>query len=255
MQEGEGASTEGTPPPGGQAEGTAQAVEGQRPEGGEPPAAAGAAPEAPKEPAPPPSEHAGIISDLDRLMCVYYGQEVANDLVALVEGEDVLLVGCEDGYVLSALALAGFRVTTLDYDAGNLRKCQKVLRGWEQIHFVQLEGRSFPFEEGSFDSVLVSLFAHHANNPGRVFEEVSRVLRPGGALVLADLLKHEETWTMDELHDVWLGFTDEELRNWLEGAGLSDIQVRSTEQACSGSVFEGHKAVVPVLILTARKGD
>ncbi len=186
-------------------------------------------------------------------MCVYYGHEVANDIVALVEGEDVLLVGCEDGYVLSTLALAGYRVTTLDYDAGNLRKCQKVLRGWQQIRFVQLEGRSFPFEEAEFDTVVVSLFAHHANNPSRVFEEVSRVLRRGGIMILADLVKHEETWTMDELHDVWLGFTDDEIRNWLEGAGLSEVDVRGTEQRCSGTVFDGHNALVNVLVMTARK--
>ena len=221
------------------------------PEGGD--AATVAPPAETAKPAEPPSEHAGIISDLDRLMCVYYGHEVANDVVALVEGEDVLLLGCEDGYVLSTLALAGFHVTALDFDLGNLRKCQKILRGWEQIRFVPLEGRSFPFDDASFDTVLVSLFAHHANNPGRVFAETARVLRPGGALVLADLLKHEETWTMDELHDVWLGFTEEEVRGWLDDAAYEEVEFHRTEQRCSGTVFDGHKALVELLIMTARK--
>jgi len=234
--------------------GTGQAA----PEGAPPaPEASDAATTAPPaeaaKPAEPPSEHAGIISDLDRLICVYYGHEVANDVVALVEGEDVLLLGCEDGYVLSTLALAGFRVTALDFDMGNLRKCQKILRGWEQIHFVPLEGRSFPFDDATFDTVLVSLFAHHANNPGRVFAETMRVLRPGGVLVLADLLKHEETWTMDELHDVWLGFTEEEVRAWLDDATYEDVEFHRTEQKCSGTVFKGHKALVELLIMTARK--
>ena len=203
----------------------------------------------------PVSEHAGIISELDRLLCIYYSDHVANDLMDLIEGQDVLLVGCEDGYVLSSLALAGHSVVALDFDIGHLRKCQKVLRGWQQIRFVRLEGRSFPFDDESFDTVLVSLFAHHATNPARVFEEAARVLRTGGRVVLADLVKHEETWMMDNLHDVWLGFTPEEISSWMEDAGLDDIVTHSTGAKCSGPDFEEHGASVDILIMSAKRGD
>lgn len=205
------------------------------------------------EEAEPPSEHAGIIHDLDRLLCVYYGDKVANWLMDLVQGDDVLLVGCEDGYVISTLALAGHSVTALDFDPTHIRKVSKVLRGWQQIKIVQLEGRSFPFEPESFDTILVSLFAHHASNPARVFSEGARVLRPGGRLILADLYKHEETWMLDELHDVWLGFTEEEIQGWLEEAGLVDIKVHNTGEACSGPAFEEHDATVGILIMIASR--
>jgi ArsR family transcriptional regulator len=203
----------------------------------------------------PVSEHAGIISDLDRLLCIYYSDQVANDLMNLIEGQDVLLVGCEDGYVLSSLALAGHSVVALDFDIGHLRKCQKVLRGWQQIRFIRLEGRSFPFDDESFDTVLVSLFAHHATNPARVFEETARVLRPDGKMVLADLVKHEETWMMDNLHDVWLGFTSDEISTWMEDAGLEDIVTHTTGAKCSGPDFEEHGASVDILIMSAKRGD
>jgi len=207
--------------------------------------------EAEEEEDTPTSEHAGLIHDLDRLMCVYYNEQVANDLMGLVEGMDVLLVGCEDGYALSSLALAGHNVTALDFDPGHLRKCKKVLRGWHQINFVQLEGRSFPFEDGSFDTVLLSLFVHHTTNPARVFTECARVLRPGGKVVMADLVKHEETWMMDTLHDVWLGFTYEEVTGWMDDSGLKAIEVHDAGAKCTGPDFEEHGASVEILIITA----
>ncbi len=203
----------------------------------------------------PVSEHAGIIHDLDRLLCIYYDEQVANDLMGLVEGQDVLLVGCEDGYALSSLALAGHSVTALDFDLGHLRRCKKVLRGWHEIAFVQLEGRSFPFEDGSFDTVLLSLFAHHATNPARVFEECARILRPGGKLVMADLVKHEETWMMDTLHDVWLGFTSDEVTTWMENADLDRVMVHDIGAKCSGPDFEEHGASVDILVMTAMRGE
>lgn len=241
--------------------------EDEEPRPSETPATEGEPARAPEEDAPqangaeavetedegPVSEHAGIIHDLDRLLCIYYGERVANELMGLVEGEDVLLVGCEDGYALSSLALAGHRVTALDFDQGNLRRCKKVLRGWHEITYVQLEGRSFPFEDGSYDTVLLSLFAHHATNPSRVFEECARVLRPGGKLIMADLVKHEETWMMDTLHDVWLGFTSDEVTTWMEEASLNDIVVHEIGAKCSGPDFEEHGASVEILVMTATR--
>ncbi len=188
-------------------------------------------------------------------MCIYYNEQVANDLMDLVEGMDVLLVGCEDGYALSSLALAGHKVTALDFDQGHIRRCKKVLRGWHQIAFVHLEGRAFPFDDGSFDTVLLSLFLHHATNPARVFTECARVLRPGGTIVMADLLKHEETWMMDALHDVWLGFTLEEVNRWMEEAALQAITVHDIGAVCTGPDFEEHNASVDILVMTALKGS
>ncbi|MCK4969408.1 MAG: class I SAM-dependent methyltransferase [Thermoplasmata archaeon] len=189
------------------------------------------------------------------MMCIYYNEQVANDLMDLVDGADVLLVGCEDGYALSSLALAGHNVTALDFNEGHIRRCKKVLRGWHQIAFVQLEGRAFPFDDGSFDTVLLSLFVHHATNPARVFTECARVLRPGGKIVMADLVKHEETWMMDALHDVWLGFTLEEVNRWMEEAALQAITVHDIGAVCTGPDFEEHGATVDILVMTALKGS
>jgi hypothetical protein len=72
-------------------------------------------------------------------------------------------------------------------------------------------------------------------------------------MVLADLVKHEETWMMDDLHDVWLGFTTEEVSGWMEDADLKDIIIHTTTAECTGPEFEEHNATVNILVMTAQR--
>jgi ubiquinone/menaquinone biosynthesis C-methylase UbiE len=45
-----------------------------------------------------------------------------------------------------------------------------------------------PFADGSFDRALASMTVHHWADPARGLAEVARILRPGGRLVIADML-------------------------------------------------------------------
>ena len=46
------------------------------------------------------------------------------------------------------------------------------------------DGRRFPFEDGSFDSILCNQVLEHVFNPPQFLSEITRVLRPGGSLLL-----------------------------------------------------------------------
>jgi SAM-dependent methyltransferase len=64
---------------------------------------------------------------------------------------------------------------------------------------------------------------HHAADPPAVLTEIRRVLAPGGALLLADLARHEREAAREQLADQWLGFEEIELTEWLKRAGFADI--------------------------------
>ncbi len=55
------------------------------------------------------------------------------------------------------------------------------------IRFVQGDAQALPFSENSFDIVISRLAFHHFSNPHRCFEEMIKVLKPNGKLVLIDM--------------------------------------------------------------------
>lgn len=90
---------------------------------------------------------------------------------------DVLEVGSGDGKILRTLAA--------QRPALHLHGCD--IRAWENppdgIQFRQTAGRDIPYEDGSFDAVLVVDVLEHVDDPAHLISEIARVLRPGGRFV------------------------------------------------------------------------
>jgi SAM-dependent methyltransferase len=62
--------------------------------------------------------------------------------------------------------------------------------GFTNLEFRLGDLESPPIEDGSIDLALFSQALHHARQPGRALEAAYRMLKPGGRLVVLDLLKH-----------------------------------------------------------------
>src|SRR6266436_4981591 len=77
-----------------------------------------------------------------------------------------------------------------------------------------------PLPGASFDTVVIHQVLHYADRPAEAIQEASRVLRPGGRLVIVDFAPHAlEFLRIDHAHRR-LGFTDDEILDWCRAAGL-----------------------------------
>jgi len=110
------------------------------------------------------------------------------------EGRRALDVGTGPGYVAVELARRrpGLRVVGLDLAAHMVaqaagRAARAALDG--RALWPQGDGHRLPFADSSFDLVVSSFALHHWRDPLRVFDEIARVLAPGGQYVLADVCR------------------------------------------------------------------
>jgi ubiquinone/menaquinone biosynthesis C-methylase UbiE len=102
-----------------------------------------------------------------------------------IEGARVLDVGCGDAGVIIAFAEAGARVSGIEVDPKSLERGR--LRAEE--HGVEAEllagaAERLPFQDGSFDLVILDNVLEHVQDRARTLEEIRRVLRPGGLLYM-----------------------------------------------------------------------
>jgi len=107
---------------------------------------------------------------------------------------DVLDLACGPGIVTAALAKVAGTVVAFDLTPGMLARAEGRCRaaGLTNVSFRQGDAASLPFADGTFDCVVTRLSIHHFTDPAVVLAEIRRVTRPGGRLVLGDIVASED---------------------------------------------------------------
>ena len=154
--------------------------------------------------------------------------EYRRRLLELVpEGVRVLEIGVGTGGLLTELAARALQVIGVDHSPAMLEETRRRLadRGVSGVELRLGEMSHLPLPDESVECVVANMVLHHAADPGQVLAEIRRVLTPGGALLLADLARHEREAAREQLADQWLGFEEAELGSWLTAAGFSDVSI------------------------------
>ncbi|MEM7383456.1 MAG: metalloregulator ArsR/SmtB family transcription factor [Verrucomicrobiota bacterium] len=82
-----------------------------------------------------------------------------------------------------------------------------------------------PIEPGTIDLAFLSQALHHAPKPQKAVSAAFSILKPGGRIVILDLLKHQFEEAKELYADLWLGFAEIEILEFLETAGFEEPDI------------------------------
>jgi len=157
-------------------------------------------------------------------------QALAAGLAAGFAGQTVADLGCGEGALALLLARFANKVVAFDQSEKMLnliseRAREQNLEDRLDLRVGNLENLDLSGE--AFDALFLSQALHHTSNPEEVVRAAAGGLKPGGQMIILDLVRHEHEWTREEWADQWLGFDLIEIRTWLSGAGIEPTVVDS----------------------------
>jgi len=129
-------------------------------------------------------------------------------------------LGCGTGQTSEAVAPFVARVVAVDRSSEMLQAAKRRLRDQPNVDIRRGELEALPIVAEELDVAIMMLVLHHVPDPLAVLRETARVLRPGGRLVLCDMLPHDREEYKQQMGHVWLGFAEDQLRRMLTVNGF-----------------------------------
>jgi ArsR family transcriptional regulator len=135
-------------------------------------------------------------------------------------------VGAGEGGFALLLAERARKVIAIDTSAKMIEvgREEALRNDIKNVEFRQGDMEEIPIGDAEVDLVFFSQSLHHALHPERAVSEASRILAPGGRIVILDLAKHRFEEARELYADEWLGFSGAELEAMLEDSGFTQVQ-------------------------------
>jgi ArsR family transcriptional regulator len=118
------------------------------------------------------------------------------------------------------------RVIAVDQSRAMLVSARRRLRGLDNVDLRPGDLEALPIDDGELDAAAAILVLPYAVDPTRILAETRRALRPGGRLLVVDMVPHEHAEYRQQMGHLWQGFSAEQLGGWLEDVGFKRWRYR-----------------------------
>jgi ubiquinone/menaquinone biosynthesis C-methylase UbiE len=187
----------------------------------------------------------------------YFEERLKYKLLSLHNIKDKIAadLGCGTGFVSLALANEASIVFSVDQSVNMLKELKATAnkRDLKNIYPIKSSLDNLALFDESLDAVYINMALHHIKDAKKAIEEMHRVLKSGGIVVISDVMEHSGEWAKEEMFDEWLGFSNEQITKWLQEAGLKNVSIENTDLKCKGYSSKGEYTETGIFIASAIK--
>jgi len=170
---------------------------------------------------------------------------LAESLLKLMPQVVIADLGAGEGTFSQLLAQSAKKVIAIDSSEKMVEYGGRIARenGFKNLDYRLGDIEVPPIDNCSVDIAFFSQALHHAEKPKRAIEAAWRILKPGGRIVILDLLKHQFEDARELYADVWLGFSELEITRFLERTGFTEIEISLVDKEPESPHFQTLLAV------------
>jgi len=172
-------------------------------------------------------------------------QGLAETLLTLMPPMVIADLGAGEGTFSQLLARRSKKVIAVDNSEKMVEYGRELAskHGVKNLEYRKGDLEAVPIKDATVDLAFFSQALHHAQHPECAVAEAMRILKPGGRIVVLDLLRHNYEEAREMYADLWLGFTEVELTRFLRQAGFKNIETSVVHSEESAPHFETLLAV------------
>ncbi len=172
-------------------------------------------------------------------------KSLAEMLLQIMDPGIVADLGSGEGTLTQLLAQRATKVIAIDSSNKMISYASKISKenGYNNIEYRLGDIESPPIDDGTVNLTILSQALHHTTKPQIAIDEAFRITAPGGRVVILDLLRHDFEQAHELYADVWLGFTEIELIEYLKNAGFISIQTAIVDKEQQPPHFETLMAI------------
>ena len=167
-------------------------------------------------------------------------EALSHGLLRLLPPMVIADLGAGEGTLSQLLARTSKKVIAIDYSEKMVEFGSALAKehGFSNLEYRLGDIEDPPIDAGSVDVALFSQALHHAAVPQRALNAAQRILKPGGRVMILDLLSHTHEQARELYGHVWLGFSEIELHRMMKKAGFSKIESSIVSREADAPFFQ-----------------